>query len=104
SEYDSAEDFVERGIGYVSIQQGEILGAAFASLVNSRGIEVSIYVEEAHRRQGLATALASALLISCLERRLEPHWDAANPESCRLASKLGYQFQGSYEAYYLWTH
>ncbi len=103
-EYESPQDFMERGIGTVSSQHGSILGAAYASLVCSRGIEVSIYIEEEFRRQGLATALASALLLWCLERGLEPHWDAANPESWRLASKLGYQFLGSYEAYYLWNH
>jgi predicted GNAT family acetyltransferase len=65
-------------------------------------MEVSIYVLEDYRRQGLATALASNLLSWCLEHNLEPHWDAANPESCRLASKLGYKFMGSYEAHYLW--
>lgn len=103
SEYDSPQDFVERGIGYAASQDGIILGAAYASLVCSRGIEVSIFVEEAFRRQGLATALASSLLLWCLERGLEPHWDAANPESLLLAKKLGYKFSGSYEAYYVWT-
>lgn len=104
SEYDSPEDFLERGMGYVSIRNGKIAGAAYASLVCSRGIEVSIYVEEDYRRQGLATALASYLLASCLQRNLEPHWDAANPESCHLARKLGYKFVGTYEAYYLWNN
>lgn len=101
STYDSAHDFVQRGVGYIVPGDGSPLGAAFASLVCSRGIEISIYVEEQHRQQGMATALASELLLWCLQRNLEPHWDAANPESCKLALKLGYSPAGSYLAYYL---
>jgi len=103
SDYDSPADFIQRGIGYTFSQQNNVVGAAYASLVCSRGIEVSIFVEDNYRRQGLATALASHLLGWCLEHNLEPHWDAANPESCSLAMKLGYKALGSYEAHYLWT-
>lgn len=62
---------------------------------------MSLYVQDKYRRQGMATALAARLLCWCLERGLEAHWDAANPESCALALKLGYQPLGSYLAYYL---
>ena len=101
SAYDSAVDFIQRGVGYIIADGNSPIGAAFASLVCSRGIEVSIYVEEQRRRQGIATALASVLLLWCLQHNLEPHWDAANPESCKLALKLGYSPAGSYLAYYL---
>ena len=104
SDYDLPADFLERGIGYTYSQHGNVVGSAYASLVCSRGIEVSIYIAEDYRRQGLATALASCLLRWCLEHGLEPHWDAANPESLGLASKLGYRFMGSYEAHYLWKN
>jgi GNAT superfamily N-acetyltransferase len=101
SDYDSPADFAGRGTG-LYVQKGErVAGAAFASLVCSRGIEISIFIEARYRRQGLATALAARLLLWCLERSLEPHWDAANPESCKLALKLGYRPAGSYLAYYL---
>jgi len=101
SEYDSAQDFTQRGVGYYVAAGGAPVGAAFASLACSRGIEVSIYVEEEHRRQGMATALAGRLLLWCLQHNLEPHWDAANPESCKLALKLGYSPAWTYLAYYL---
>jgi GNAT superfamily N-acetyltransferase len=101
STYDSAGDFLQRGVGYYVKEKGTVAGAAYASLVCSRGIEVSLFVEPEHRRQGIATALAASLLLWCLESGLDAHWDAANPESCRLALKLGYQPLGSYLAYYL---
>jgi predicted GNAT family acetyltransferase len=62
---------------------------------------VSIFVLEDYRRQGIATLLAARLLRWCLENNAQPNWDAANPESCRLAEKLGYTQTGQYEAHYL---
>jgi GNAT superfamily N-acetyltransferase len=101
SDYESPEDFVKRGVGYYLEHDGEVIGAAYASLVCSQGIEVSIFVQETFRRRGIATLLASHLLSWCLERHVHPNWDAANPPSCGLAEKLGYQPLGRYQAYYL---
>ncbi len=99
--FDSPADFVDRGIGYYLDRGGRMIAAAFSSLVCSRGIEISIYVLERYRRAGMATALAARLLLWCLDNGVEPHWDAANPASCRLALKLGYDLLGPYRARYL---
>jgi hypothetical protein len=32
---------------------------------------------------------------------LRPNWDAANPESCRLALKKGFAFVEQYDAHYV---
>lgn len=100
SDYNSVKDFVDRGIGYAVKENDEIKGVAYSSLVCSKGIEVSLYVEEKYRQQGVATALGSKLLLECMRRNRRPNWDAANPESCKLAKKLGYIFTESYDAYY----
>jgi len=99
--YESVEDFVARGIGYCLMLNSESAGCAYASLVNSSAIEVSIVVAPDQRQKGVATALAAQLLIWCLENHLAPHWDAANEESCGLAEKLGYTKVGTYNAYFL---
>jgi GNAT superfamily N-acetyltransferase len=101
STFTSAADFVERGVGFYVEKRGRVAGAAYSSLVCSRGIEVSLYVTEDYRRQGMATALAARLLLWCLEHYAAANWDAANPPSCRLAEKLGYAPRGSYRAFYL---
>jgi len=101
SDFESPEDFAERGIGFYLEKDGEILGAAYSSLVCTTGIEVSLFVADNHRRQGLATALSANLVRWCLENNMDAHWDAANPESCKLAAKLGYTSQGTYQAYFL---
>jgi GNAT superfamily N-acetyltransferase len=100
SDFESGQDFIARGVGYCLRADGKIVGAAYSSLACSRGIEVSLYVEPEQRRKGVATALSCRLLSYCLERGMEPHWDAANIESCDLAEKLGYIRTGSYAAYY----
>ena len=76
------------------------IGVAYSALVCSAGIEVSIYVDERYRQRGVATALASNLLIECLKQGLRPNWHAANRESYRLAKRLGYTFTETYDAFY----
>ncbi len=100
SAFDSVQDFIERGIGYATKDGDEVMGVAYSSLVCSKGIEVSTYVEEKYRRQGVATALGSKLLLECIGHSMTPNWDAANPESFKLAKKLGYVFTEAYDAYY----
>jgi GNAT superfamily N-acetyltransferase len=101
SDFDSPSDFLERGIGYYAGKNGEVIGAAYSSLVCNQGIEISLFVSEDHRRKGVAAALSANLIKRCLENNMDAHWDAANPESCRLAEKLGYVPAGNYEAYCL---
>jgi RimJ/RimL family protein N-acetyltransferase len=101
SDFESPSDFIERGIGYTLERNGEIIGAAYSSLVCSKGIEVSIFIADDYRRQGIATTLAAHLVKWCLEKDMDAHWDAANPESCKLAEKLGYIPTGKYQAFYL---
>jgi GNAT superfamily N-acetyltransferase len=98
--FDSPADFCERGMGFAALEAEHISGAAYSSLVCSRGIEVSVYVKERRRQRGVGTALASRLLLDCQRQGLRPNWDAANRESYRLARKLGYEFTDAYDAYY----
>lgn len=99
--FDSPEDFADRGLGFAALDGERVMGVAYSSLVCSRGIEVSIFVKERYRERGVATALASRLLLACHHQGMRPNWDAANPESCKLALKLGFVFVESYEAYYV---
>lgn len=101
SAFESYEDFLERSLGVILLRGGEVAGAAYGALACSRGIEISIYVEPPHRERGVGTALGAALVAACLEAGLEPHWDAANPESVRLATRLGYTRPQPYEALFL---
>ena len=99
--FDSPDDFYERGVGFTMMHEGNSIGVAYSSLVCAEAIEISIVVDENHRRKGIATALACQLLRWCLQRHVVPHWDAANDESCALAEKLGYTDKQAYTAYFL---
>ena len=99
-DFDSADDFLARGVGYTMMEDDRLVGAAYSSLACSRGIEVSLFIDEPYRRRGIATAISAALLLECVRRGLRPNWDAANQESCALAEKLGYTPAGSYDSYY----
>lgn len=99
-EFDSPQDFLERGTGYAVLEGERVVGVAYSSLVCSRGIEVSVFVEERYRQRGVGTALVTRLLLECKRWGMRPNWDAANPESYKLAVKLGYKFVEAYEAYY----
>jgi GNAT superfamily N-acetyltransferase len=101
SGFDSPEDFMQRGLGFYAAVDDVVVGAAYSQLVCSRGIEVSLYVTLKHRERGLGTLLAAHLVKASLENGHDAHWDAANLESCRLATKLGYTPSGEYQAYYL---
>ena len=100
SDFDSVQDFIERGVGFAILDHDQVMGVAYSSLVCSCGMEVSIYVEEPYRQQGVATALGSKLVLECLKQNLRPNWDAANPESRKLATKLGFVFVEAYDGYY----
>ncbi len=100
ADFDSPADFLARSLGFAALDGERLMGVAYGSLACSRGLEVSLFVDEAYRRQGVATALAGSLLLACLRLGLRPNWDAANPESCALAEKLGYTPAGSYDSYY----
>jgi GNAT superfamily N-acetyltransferase len=96
-----ATDLDTADLGFCAIEGENLLGVAYPSLAHKAAIEVSIFVAPEHRRRGIATLLGAKLAKRALERGLDPHWDAANPVSCRLALKLGYKFIGSYEAHSL---
>ena len=46
-----------------------------------------------------ARSVASAMIEHCIERGLEPCWDAHNPISTALATKLGFVDPQPYTAY-----
>ena len=93
----SPEDFAERGIGFATLYGERIVCVATSFVVCSRGIEIQIVTHADFRRRGLATATSAALMAHCLEHDLEPEWDADNPESLKLAQKLGYSQPQPYQ-------
>jgi hypothetical protein len=93
----SPSDFVARGVGFCAVTAGHIVCAATSAFICDGAIEIQINTNSAYRSLGLATAVAANLLVHCLERGIDPHWDTGDPASERVAEKLGYLPESAYE-------
>ena len=96
---DSKKQFLEIGLGYVVIKDGEVVGGASTAYRFPKGIDIEVDVSKKHRRKGLASAASAMLILDCLERGWKPTWDAANMKSVHLSEKLGYTFSHKYHCY-----
>lgn len=94
-----ADNYKEYGIGYCCMNNNEIIGVASSNIVYKDGIEVNIKVKEEYRKQGIATILASKLILECLRKNKTVSWDAANLNSVGLAKKLGFEYDSEYDIY-----
>jgi hypothetical protein len=97
--FDSPEDFIERGFGYCILKEDEIVSVATTFAICDKGIEIQINTRENHQGKGLATVVAAQLILHSLQNNLDPNWDAANQISVGLAKKLGYTPQGTYSIF-----
>ncbi len=97
--FGSKAAYLEQGRGFVVVKDGAPVSMASSYTVYREGIEIEVDTLEGERRKGLATAVAAALILSCLHDGLYPSWDAANMDSVRLAEKLGYAFSHEYCCY-----
>lgn len=96
--FDDEEDFRARGLGVAALCGDELVAAASSYFIYDGGIEIQVQTRNDHQRRGLARCCSAALMEQCLRRGLEPHWDAANEASLRLALCLGYREAGAYDA------
>lgn len=94
-----SHNYEKFGIGYCCLFNDDIIGVASSNFFYNDGIEVNIKVSEEHRRKGLATALASQLILECLKQNKKISWDAANFNSVALAEKLGFEYDSTYNTY-----
>jgi len=105
SERDSVEEFLARSFG-VSATCGEELAAWCLSEYNlADRCEVGIETTRPHRRRGLATALATALVAEAAARgirRVGWHAEVRNAPSIATALRAGFADGGEYPVYYAW--
>lgn len=99
--FESPEDFIARGFGFCILNGDEITSMATTFVICNTGIEIQINTRPKYQQKGLATVVAAQLLLHSLQKDLDPNWDAANQRSARLAKKLGYTPQGTYNMWFL---
>jgi GNAT superfamily N-acetyltransferase len=94
--FESAEDYLNRGFGFVMLDNGKLVSGASTMTIFDGGAEVQVATKEAYRRKGLAMPCAARLIRECMKRNMHPYWDAANLVSKKMAVALGYEFKGEY--------
>jgi len=99
--FNSAKDFVDRGIGFLITHDNKIISGASSYTIYDEGIEIEIATRKEYRKMGLAGVAGAALILECRKLGLYPSWDAANMMSVNLATKLGYRYLGPYDVYYI---
>ncbi len=71
-----------------------------SSIRITNSVEVDVQTLAEYRGQGFATIVTAKLIEYCLERGIEPHWDAMNELSADLALKIGYTNPEPYRCYH----
>jgi GNAT superfamily N-acetyltransferase len=97
----SHEDFLAKGIGFGIEHDGRFVSGCSSFAIGPTKLEFEIQTHPDYRRRNLAFAVASRMIAHCIEAGLEPCWDAANPPSAALATKLGFVDPRPYEAYWI---
>lgn len=99
--FNSYMDFITNGVGIGALHDGHFVAGASSYAVGGGLLEIQVCTRPDYRRRGLARAVAASLMLHCLERGLQPCWDAAGDQSAELARQLGYRSLGKYSAYTL---
>jgi RimJ/RimL family protein N-acetyltransferase len=99
--WDSVEMFLDRGLGYVMVRQGEAVGICFSAFVAGNTHAIDIETIERYRRRGFAEMVAREFVKECKKRGLKPHWECMkeNIASAALAEKLGFKKNTEYRLY-----
>ena len=99
--WESLDSFDRAGMGFCAIEDGQAVSLCFTGWAAGDVRALSIETLEAYRRRGHGERCAAALVWSCLERGLTPHWEceSTNAASWRLAEKIGFLPDREYICY-----
>ncbi len=92
--YETHEAFFENGFGFFVAHEGTMAALTTTYTLSQTKAEIAISTDPSFRRKGLATSLASAIVLECSRRGLVPHWSASNPVSQRIARRVGFVENG----------
>lgn len=95
----SLENFLRNDLGLCLMHGEEIIVETYASALGAATAEIGAITHEPYRGRGYAP-IAVAFLIESLEQRgYHAYWscDSDNPNSARVARKLGFRMERAYE-------
>ncbi len=87
-----ASEFLEHGMGYCVLHQGEPVSWAFSAAVSKSELDIGIETLLDYRHMGLGLTAAGKMIEYCLEQHKRPVWacDASNAASQHLAERAGF--------------
>lgn len=90
--WDTSEQFLEDGFGYVALNQDRVCAVAFSAAVSSDEIDIGVETYEDYRRKGLAAVLADRMCEDIIEIGKKPVWahSTSNKGSMNTALKCGF--------------
>lgn len=96
--YFGMDDFYQRGIGYMTLDEDDITGFCVSEYQSERKLGVGIHVRKTHREQGLATAMTRAFQREAKAKGFTVYWDcwAENEPSVKTASGNGFNLEQEY--------
>jgi len=99
--FGNLDNFLEKGIAFCVKHGNNPISMAGSCIPYVKKLDVQITTVDSSecRRKGFGTAAAIALIEYCLNNAIEPHWNAANEPSVRMALKLGYTNPEEYYVY-----
>jgi RimJ/RimL family protein N-acetyltransferase len=99
--FPSHEVFLRDGVGFGVLHEGRFVAGCSSFTIGGGKLEFEIDTHPDFRQRDLATATGARMIEHCLDNGLEPCWDAHNPPSAALATKLGFVNPLPYWSYYL---
>lgn len=97
SQFACWEDYARWGCGFLLTKEGRPLSGASSYLVSESGFTIQVQTEDSQQGRGYAKFPSAALIAAALEQGIYPDWDADNEASARLAQRLDYRLEGSYQ-------
>lgn len=94
------EENINKCQGFIVLKGEEKVAIAFSSCISGNKLEIGIETKEGHRREGLGTIAAKALIDYSLENNYQVIWACKhdNYQSLNSAKKVGFEkvFEGPY--------
>jgi len=88
--------FLDEGAGYCVLDGESLVSWCYVQAYGQQAQTIDIWTASSHRRRGLGTLVAAAVIDSSLADGYSPFWicDKANIGSRRLAERLGFEYTG----------
>jgi hypothetical protein len=99
--FPSNEVFLRDGVGFGILHEEQFVAGCSSFTLGGGKLEFEIETRRDLRERDLATAVGARMILHCLANDLVPCWDAHNPPSGGLATKLGFVNPLAYRSFYV---